>query len=115
MAFMVKHDQTLFIGHVDSVMAHTEQCLHKILLSGLLTYVQGRSRLAETMTEESDQQQQAPPTLRDVLAPLLDIDAHQRSFSARQLVACLGHLEETQQLLKNRKAPDVESLEDQDR
>lgn len=67
------------------------------------------------MTEESDQQQQAPPTLRDVLAPLLEIDAQQRSFAARQLVACLGHLEETQQLLKNRKAPDVESLEDQDR
>lgn len=80
----------------------------------ILTYVQGRSRFAETMTE-GDQQQQAPPTLRDVLAPLLEIDAQQRSFAARQLVACLGHLEETQQLLKNRKAPDVESLEDQDR
>lgn len=56
-----------------------------------------------------------PPTLRDVLQPLLEISEQQRPFAARQLLACLSHMEHTQQQLRNRKAPETETLADQDR
>jgi hypothetical protein len=55
------------------------------------------------------------PTLRHVLEPLLPVPADQLSFAAQQLVACLSHMEHTQQQLRNRKSPEAETLADQDR
>lgn len=66
-----------------------------------------------------DQQAEAsgvahPPTLRDVLAPLTAIPDQDRSFAARELLACLSHLDGVQQQLQSRKAPELETLADQD-
>jgi hypothetical protein len=55
-----------------------------------------------------------PPTLRNVLEPLLAIPDKDRSFAARELLACLSHLEGVQQQLKIRKAPELETLADQE-
>jgi hypothetical protein len=55
-----------------------------------------------------------PPTLRDVLEPLTSIPEQDRSFAARELLACLSHLEGVQQQLRSRKAPEEEKLADQE-
>jgi len=62
------------------------------------------------MTETPD-----PPTLRDVLSPLLEIQEQATPFAARHLLACLKQMEFTQQQLRNREAADEETLADQDR
>eukprot|EP00882_Tetradesmus_deserticola_P022390 GHRQ01024292.1.p3 GENE.GHRQ01024292.1~~GHRQ01024292.1.p3 ORF type:complete len:129 (+),score=44.31 GHRQ01024292.1:423-809(+) len=55
------------------------------------------------------------PTLRSILEPLLNLPSDERRFSCRSLLRCLEQLECVEEALLNRKAPDEETLADQDR
>lgn len=62
--------------------------------------------------ETPEQNGHNPPTLRQVLAPLVDLP--DPSFAARHLLSCLSFLEKAQSGLRERKGAQAETLADQD-
>lgn len=56
-----------------------------------------------------------PPSLRDVLEPLLSVPDTEQKYGCRALLRSLEQLECVQQRLMNRSSPDTETIADQDR